>query len=199
VTAPVQVPPPGTHIGRRALLGIAALAVTSAIVFGCGPYVELRELAGHAGLLDESPRRAAATTALLDALGDGGRSLYARFLLFDVAFLLAQATALMLVLAWAWPRAFGRRARWPAIAVLFAAAADLVEDALIAHLLAIHPEASAVAGAALPVATGSKLAAGAIGAATTLVAAVTAILRWPPRTAVTGPAAGCRASRAPGR
>ena len=146
--------------GRAALLALLALLATAAVVFGCGPIGALRDAAPDGTLLDMEPRSAGAAMAWIDGLGAAGRALCARHLWWDGAFLLVHATCSFVLLRAAAQRLSPRLAAiaWLPIAV---GVLDVVENALVARMLAAHPAASASAASASAASASTASAAAA--------------------------------------
>ena len=145
--------------GRHALLALAVLLATAAIVFGLGPLTALQVATPDGTVLDTEPRPAEAALRWLRELSPTARGLYGEHLWWDAAFLVVHAGALFVLLrvgaarvGHRWLRVAGGVAAWLA---LVAGALDALENALLAALLAAPTDTAATA---LGVATTAKLA-----------------------------------------
>ena len=123
----------------RALLIVLALFVLSTAIMMFGPYRELSSRLTPDKPFDEVAAVSSDEAAVrLGRLGDEGRALYHQHFWWDLVFILANASAIGIVMLVALPRA-GVARRYVTALLLFPvvwALADIVENVAVAQLLA---------------------------------------------------------------
>lgn len=128
--------------GRLAWIALAVLLVTSAVVFGFGPFEQLLATSPDGTALDTDPRDPAAVAQWLADLGADGRALYGRHLWWDTAFLLLHGGCAFVLLRVPLQRVAARLTfiSWLPVA---ASALDAIENVLAARLLSSWPGTAA--------------------------------------------------------
>ncbi|MBI4184053.1 MAG: hypothetical protein HY521_08670 [Proteobacteria bacterium] len=165
---------------------VASIALWAVMVLG--PLAHLRALAGGLAPFDLRPfgYGPAEAEALLVALGEDGRSFYARVQLrLDAVYPASYALSRGLLLLWLTAPgrisgpAIGAVGRWALLALpLITAGFDYAENASLAAMLAAGPAAASGLVAAASAATQVKSLAGALTEAAVVILAGIALLAW---------------------
>jgi hypothetical protein len=144
--------------GGRVILSGLLLAVGAGLLFTVGPYRRLKEAMAHVAFPEEGVSSPRELWSFLETLGPGGRELYLRVQVLDLANPVLIGLFGLALVAWMLRLSTDSPARaWGLLIPLVAPVADLVEDGLIASSILAFP-GQASASSALPLVSTLKFA-----------------------------------------